>query len=288
MTHLELAGPLSADQSLFEQAVERLRRPDMGTEALAPYLYWLARFTRARRVVEIGAGFTSPFLARAIADNVSDTERERSMLATKTAKARSQLGLDAPDERVATEWLLDNPPLARPSYFESEYNAQLVMIDKDSQKLERVYDVLKTLDLTRYVQCISGDAQQCVGRLEPGIDLLWVDTWSTISVVDACWRLVAPTGGILAVHALLGYPEGDAVREYLGSLVAIELGRVQALDLFEGHKLAQNSLTILRRTADGVVRPSGRRYALRSSLEWLSRDRPRGERNGAQQNGHTE
>ena len=46
-------------------SAEALRRPEMGTETMAPLLYYLARFSRPRTVLEVGMGFTSLFLAQA-------------------------------------------------------------------------------------------------------------------------------------------------------------------------------------------------------------------------------
>jgi hypothetical protein len=44
------------------------------------------------------------------------------------------------------------------------------------------------------------------------------------------------------------YPEGRAVLEYIESLRAAD-GGLEVLNLREPHKTAQNSLTLLRRTA---------------------------------------
>jgi len=50
------------------QAAEELRVPVMGSETVAPLLYFLVRFTRPRKVLEVGTGYTTPFIARALAD----------------------------------------------------------------------------------------------------------------------------------------------------------------------------------------------------------------------------
>ena len=46
-------------------------------EQLAPLLHSIARFLRPRRVVELGFGYTTPFLAQALADNVANVASER-------------------------------------------------------------------------------------------------------------------------------------------------------------------------------------------------------------------
>ncbi len=47
----------------FYRAVEPLYFSGMGTEHVAPLLYTLARMTRPRSVLEVGLGYTTPFLA---------------------------------------------------------------------------------------------------------------------------------------------------------------------------------------------------------------------------------
>ena len=60
-------------------AVDRHR-----TDGPAPQT--LARFTRARTVLEGGSGYTTPFLAKALADNAYAVEEERRAMQEKTAR----------------------------------------------------------------------------------------------------------------------------------------------------------------------------------------------------------
>src|SRR4051812_22245345 len=52
----------------FRAAVERLRVPGMGTEVVAPMLALLIQVVRPQRVLEVGMGYTTPFLVRALAE----------------------------------------------------------------------------------------------------------------------------------------------------------------------------------------------------------------------------
>jgi predicted O-methyltransferase YrrM len=72
--------------SSFLEAVKSLLSPWAGTELMAPLLYTLARFTRARTVLEGGSGYTTPFLAKALADNAHAVEEERRAMHQKTAR----------------------------------------------------------------------------------------------------------------------------------------------------------------------------------------------------------
>src|SRR5688572_25801353 len=67
-----------------ESAAQDLLVPAMGTEALGPWLYWFVRFTRPSTVLEAGAGYTTPFLAAALARNVHDVHDEQLLLNAKT------------------------------------------------------------------------------------------------------------------------------------------------------------------------------------------------------------
>jgi len=70
----------------FLEAVKSLLSPWTGTELMAPLLYTLARFTRARTVLEGGSGYTTPFLAKALADNAYAVEEERRAMQEKSAR----------------------------------------------------------------------------------------------------------------------------------------------------------------------------------------------------------
>lgn len=75
----------------FYRAVEPLYFSGMGTEHVAPLLYTLARMTRPRSVLEVGLGYTTPFLAQALQDNVAEFESDRRILAAPGADEERQL-----------------------------------------------------------------------------------------------------------------------------------------------------------------------------------------------------
>ena len=138
----------------FLEAVKSLLSPWTGTELMAPLLYTLARFTRARTVLEGGSGYTTPFLAKALADNAYAVEEERRALQEKKT-ARYVADLDAmqgtpapvePGTKVAPgllalynptspvakrrlEWLGETPGFARPARLERSYTPRLISVD---------------------------------------------------------------------------------------------------------------------------------------------------------------
>jgi predicted O-methyltransferase YrrM len=231
----------------FLAEARKLYVPEMGTESTAPLLYWLVRTLRPQRVLEVGMGYTSVFLARALADNVADFERERRHL----------------DD---LEFLTTNPMIHR-GYYDKPYEPQLLCIDRMTDTASSAPRALQSLEalglqgVCEVLQIDLRDSRPTVRERFPLIDLAWVDTWDTLAFVREYWDLISPAGGVLAVHYLMTYPEGRAVQHFLRSLRGPEDGKLEMINLLEPHKSGQNSLTLLRRTRDYVeprdLRPQG-------------------------------
>jgi hypothetical protein len=191
--------------------VQELLVPTLGTETLAPLLHFLVRFIRAKNVLEGGAGYTTPFLAMALATNQSDFLRELQELKQKTrtylaevnsiiqSDPRSQvvdapadeahLGLDSLYGRKASrlaekrfEWLEGEPAWARPSYYSQTYEPNLVSLDNFSHQdssASRVRKVVEGLGLSQYVTFKRRDFWKCkpqtlLSKFLP-FDLIWID-----------------------------------------------------------------------------------------------------------------
>jgi len=61
--------------SAFLAACRPLHAAHMGCENMGPLLYSLARFIKPRRVLEVGAGYTSIWLLQALRDNDAELAR---------------------------------------------------------------------------------------------------------------------------------------------------------------------------------------------------------------------
>lgn len=241
----------------FRTAVESLRVPAMGTDAVAPWLHALLKLVRPQRVLEIGMGFTTPFLAAALAEIAEETEAQAEALAAKT---RRHLDGGAP---LDDKWMYDAPALLAPEFYASAYRPRLVAVDDLSipeSSSPRVWDVLGELGLAHLVSVVNADLKDCDGHLPADfapIDLAWVDAWECLYFFDHFWDRIDPDGGLVVMHYLMTYPEGEAVLRYLAAQQRARPGEFEILNLLEPHKLSQNSLTILRRTSGAVPR----RYA---------------------------
>ncbi|MFB9839510.1 class I SAM-dependent methyltransferase [Actinoallomurus acaciae] len=238
----------------FDAAADRLRVPGMGTEAVAPLLADLVRLTRPRRVLEVGMGYTTAFLAAALRETEDRAREEAVALAAKT---RSHLASGSP---LDDAWLTAEPPLAAPASHLEPYRPELVAVDDLSNaasSARRVGDVLADLGLADRVTIVDATLRECRDRLPPGfapIDLAWVDAWDCLYFIDHFLDLINPDGGLLVLHYLMTYPEGEAILRYLAGLQRARPGELEILNLLEPHKLAQNSVTVVRRA--GGRRPA--------------------------------
>jgi hypothetical protein len=153
----------------FFKAVQELYVPSMGTDAMAPFLYSLTRFTRARSVLEGGMGYTSPFIAKALSENAASYQKNKAALVAKTKpylddigamgpadrtphRASTGIGLDAVYEpktsRLAerrTEWMFADPALARPGYYVNDYSPRLHCVDSLSSSNSSARRVMATI-----------------------------------------------------------------------------------------------------------------------------------------------
>ena len=238
----------------FQTAVGRLRVAGAGTEAVAPLLAALVGMVRPRRVLEVGMGYTTPFLAAALAAVQEQSSAESAALAAKTRRHLAGGG-DLQDS-----WLFGDPPLVSPEFHLSSYLPCLVAVDNLSlagSSAGQVADVLAELHLDHLVTVVNRDLHEAVEALPAHctpIDFAWVDAWECLYFFDHYWELINPDGGLVAMHYLLTYPEGEAVLRYLKKFQQAHPTEVEITSLLEPHKLMQNSVTLLRRTSGLVNR----------------------------------
>ncbi|MEU9924058.1 hypothetical protein AB0H51_22675 [Streptomyces griseoluteus] len=241
----------------FDTAVATLRVPGMGTEAVAPFLANLVELTRPRRVLEVGMGYTTPFLAAALERVSRRVQQESSALAAKT---RSYLSSGAP---LDDAWLRAEPPLAAPASYLEPYRPVFAAVDDGSipeSSARQVARVLDELGLAHRVTVVDAPLRACDAALPPGfepIDLAWVDAWDCLYFLDHFLDRVNPQGGVVVLHYLMTYPEGEAILRYLAGLQRSNPAELEVLNLLEPHKLRQNSVTMIRRTGGRPPRYAG-------------------------------
>ncbi|WP_406395226.1 class I SAM-dependent methyltransferase [Streptomyces sp. NBC_00882] len=241
----------------FRSVVEELRVPGMGTENVGPFLASLIQLTRPERVLEVGMGYTTPFLAESLARAEALADEERRSLARKTERHLGE------GRSLDESWLLEHPALAAPASYLTPYRPRLVAIDDLSipeSSAGHVQNVLRKLGLEDRVTIVNSNIRDSADRLPEDfttIDFAWVDAWECLFFFDHFWDRINPDGGLVAMHYLMTYPEGEALLEYLHTFQQAHPGEMEILNLLESRKLMQNSVTILRRTSS----PERRHYA---------------------------
>ena len=256
----------------FYETVENLRTAGMGTENVAPFLYSLIRMTRSWRLMEVGLGYTTPFMAKALMDMAAEFEVDRKLLTTPGR-----------DERKG---------VLSVDYYRRNHVAILHAIDDysvEGSSANKVIETLSKLELDGLVEVYDGDYRGMSKRIDPGtlpLDLVWFDCGGLSDYVDFIeefWPLINPDGGLLLLH----YTYWDTAKRYDGTEpaqlvlnpIANEIKRQQAkagvkakfevLSLLEPHKTRQGSVTMIRRLGQSSM---VRNMDLQDDIKSFARD----------------
>lgn len=230
-----------------------------GTELMAPMLYSLVRMVRPVTLVELGSGYTTPFLLRALADNIEDQAIERRMLFEKTPA-----NLPKPemvDPQVAQAWFAagDRACAVDPRFYLDERMPRLYGFERlasDDEyvgKLNRLIDGLGHSNLYLFTNS-EGFVPEVVQQLP--VDLIFIDYYgaqnaagkplATRQVFDLLWPHVNRDGGLLIFHNVPGdqryYSDIEEIRQEHAAARDLD-----AVVLHERHKIVQNGCAILRR-----------------------------------------
>ena len=248
----------------FLDTVEPLRCPGMGTEHVAGLIYSMVRMTRPSSLLEIGLGYTTPFLLQALSDNIDEYRKDQQRLAgDKTDDPRLQV--------------------LRPQYYRNNYTPGLLAIDDRSDEDEMasaVPEVLEKLGLSGLIN--RKDASFRGLTTTPGFqerysdfDFVWFDCGGPQEYVDFLneyWRWIDPDGGVLLLHYTYwhlptvkhrrdGIPISEAKLTPSPMLAEIKrqhglLGldaNYEVLSLVEPHKNRQGGVTIIRRILEDKI-----------------------------------
>jgi predicted O-methyltransferase YrrM len=236
----------------FLSHVESLYNPHMGVENLGPFLYSFVRFTKVRRLVEIGAGYTTVWILQALRDNDEEMLRIHELEQSGQCRLLNWPWTNA--ERVEAHV---SPRLGSPS--------QLLCVDNCEHQKETasgVSSVAETLGLGSYLRFVRGDAFELhgLGRDSP-VDVVWCDFGVGSRMKDFCastWDSLRP-GGFLLCHSTL---TNQRTREWLEAARAhrgieetgLPAGQYVELSLLEPHKHYQNSVSIFQKRK-GYIEP---------------------------------
>lgn len=236
--------PLDAD---FLSAVAPLYVPTMGTELMGPLLYSLVRSTRPQSVLEVGMGYTTPFILQGLADNTADHHAERQLI----GKALATAGPEGPDA-------IDGLPLALPDHYREVHTPRLHAIDDLSHphtSAQQVAELAADRGLAEHLVGHNGDFRgysRKFDRADLPFDIVWLDAGDYLNFRAFCseyWDLVNPDGGLLLIHSTLTNIEGLCFLKSLKLEQATTgFNDFELLSLLEPHKTGQNSVTLIRMT----------------------------------------
>jgi hypothetical protein len=226
--------------------------------------------TRPRNVLEVGLGYTSPFIALALKENRDEFDADRRLM--QPAVPASELDADDPADQRRS--------ILNADYFETDYVPHLHVIDDFSTAgttAPRVLETLDSLDLDFAVIPHEGDFRGYSGNFADSslpFDLVWFDCGDAAAYLDFLreyWPLINPDHGLLLLHYTYWYLTMERGGREFGKLlsgpIANEIkrqqiaagfdGRFEVLSLVEPHKRHQGSVTMVRRLpAESMARNS--------------------------------
>ena len=239
----------------FLDSIEPLYDLHMGAENMGPLLYTLARFSKPKNILEIGAGYTSIFLLQALEDNAEEGRRYSHMI----SDGKAMIG--------------DVPWVVKDYEFDRLTHSTLHIVDNCAHEhttAHRVDEIAQRLgchDRLR-VHVTDAFASELPSTLAipeaPCFDMLWIDLGAAHRIAgffDAWWSRVNPEGGLVIVHSTLtnalsrhwledmrrlaknGGRDSDGTSPY---------GGFTTMSFLEPHKMFQNSCSIFQKRGDAL------------------------------------
>ena len=185
----------------------------MGTELMAPLLYSLVRFVRPQTILEIGLGYTTPWLAKGIEDN-------------------GEIHLDG------------NADL---DYFKKPYNPQMICIDDMSDEESSASKAAKEILNKPFVKLIKGKFQGQSKNIDRKLDFVWFDCGGSLEYEQFMKEYWSICSEYVLFHYT--YTRGKQNKNMKTILENIE-SNVMKMDIIEPNKFTQGSVTMLKKIRD--------------------------------------
>ena len=191
-----------------------LYRPGMGTENVAPFLRSLVQMLRPNRLLEVGAGYTTPFLLEALINN---------------------------------EHILHDGNLKRGYELGEDYDPRLVIIDDMSLGDLRKRDGMDAIIDSEYVEFVEGVFQGKAEELSKRhgmFDFVWFDCGRADdykTFIEEYWE-------ICSHYIIFHYTYSDGLpNEIFNAITSNIKGNPFTIDIIEPHKAKQGSVTICKK-----------------------------------------
>ena len=194
---------------------EELYRPGMGTDNVGGLLRSMVQMVRPSRILEVGAGYTTPFLLEAIVNNM----------------------------RVFNDGTLNH------SYFSSPYvyEPKLVVIDDMTQGELSEKPGMEAIIKSEYVDFVQGRFQDKAGELLEtygSFDFVWLDCGGEAEYkvfMDKYWEMCNH-------YILFHFTYSDGQPNVKHNIILDKIaGNPLIFDIVEPHKNRQGSITMVRK-----------------------------------------
>ena len=246
----------------FSERVQKVMNPwsgDSGTVHVAPFLYDLVRTTRPRTVIEYGSGYSTPFLAQALKDNISSFYRERTLLIEKSKDflrelRHSRQPHSSPEirQKMIRDWVVAGGEASclDPRFYLEPYEPLFSCFEslpENHTYCLRLRGLLEQLDVSARVKfTYAFPGLDKGGRFLDStvIDLAWNDFHHYREFFLQLWPRLSAAGGLMLFHYGNWPYERDI--KWMQSQRAEE-GDLELAAIIEPHKLGQRGCFVLRK-----------------------------------------
>ena len=192
-------------------------RPGMGTENVGPFLQSLMGLSRPERVLEIGVGYTTPFLIEGIVKN----------------------------NNLFIEDINKNEDYYK--RFPNDYDPKIVIIDDNSLGEAIDPEIKKTIEGCNFLEVINAKFQGLSKNLYEkygNFDFVWFDCGG----VDEYESFIKEYWDICSEYVIFHFTYSDGKPNQLLSVILKNISPPYfRLDIIEPHKSRQGSLTVIRK-----------------------------------------
>jgi hypothetical protein len=253
---------------------------------MGPLLHSLIRTTRPENVLEVGMGYTTPFILEALTRNQADflveleqlKNKNRDYLAKIEGEETKKLKQGAKPLVLMDEWIAKEPSLASPEFYTTTYKPMLHAIDNFSSPdsfANHVQDLLRRMNLDNYLKIYQGDFRDFKDKVTENkkyLDFIWFDCGNAEDYkdfVEEYWDAINPNCGYLLLHSTLNRYSYHSVMTYFKSKIGTsEFSDIEVLSLLEPHKLTQGSVTMIRKIKKEIPKfPIENAYSLLDSIK---------------------
>ena len=215
--------------SLIKKEFDSLKLNEFGTENMSIVLYSLIRFTRPHRILELGMGHSTMFLAHALKDIKEQIDYQNS------------------------NFVLNS--LNNPEYSNIKYKPIIDVIDNFAEEEFLNYshykEVLEKNNMSSYVNIINDNFFNYIQKVKEPYDFMWIDGGGQEEyyyIINVLYPKMSP-GSIIVFHNTISHVYGKLFETNLKlALAKNQISDLEIISFKEPHKHDQNNFTICKKS----------------------------------------